>query len=125
MSQDEVAKWERFAAAVRSGELFLDSEDVAKQCLAACDKRVTELQDMTALVRQAQTVSGFGNFPMADQLVGQFKTQATGLDNSIDKVIQAHIDVVKDMGEIMALSVKRITGQDITNTVHFNTKVGG
>ncbi|MFC9896826.1 hypothetical protein ACFVMC_24340 [Nocardia sp. NPDC127579] len=123
MSQDDVAKWEQFAAQARSGELYLDSEEVARQCLAACDQRVTDLENMANLVEQTKRVSGFGDFKMADQLVRQFLGQATGNTNSIDEVLKEHIEVVRDMGEIMAVSVKRITGQDVTNTIHFNTNV--
>ncbi|MFI7670980.1 hypothetical protein [Nocardia sp. NPDC049526] len=121
MSDAELAQWTRFAAQARSGELYLDSEEAAKQCLAACDKRLEDLNDMLNLSVNAQNVSGFGDFRMADDLVKMFKGQATGENNSIDAIIREHIEVVKDMGQIMALSIKRITGQDVTNSIHFNT----
>ncbi|MFI6778963.1 hypothetical protein [Nocardia sp. NPDC050412] len=121
MSQSELAQWQRFAEQARSGELYLDSEEAARQCLTACDQRMQDLQDMARYTRQAQNVSGFGDFHMADDLVKMFKGQATGEANSIDAIIREHIEVVKDMGEIMALSIKRITGQDVTNSAYFNT----
>ncbi|WP_433521765.1 MULTISPECIES: hypothetical protein [Nocardia] len=121
MSQSDVAQWTRFADQARSGELYLDSEEAARQCLTACDQRLSDLQDMLIQAQAAQRVSGFGDFNMANDLVKMFKGQATGEDNSIDKIILDHIEVVKDMGQIMALSIKRITGQDVTNSVNFNT----
>ncbi|MET8651271.1 hypothetical protein [Nocardia aurea] len=121
MSAEDVSRWQQFAEQARSGELYLESEEAARQCLAACDKRVDELDDLLVYARNAQNVSGFGDFDMANDLVKQFLGQATGEDNSIDKIILEHIEVVKDMGEIMALSIKRITGQDVTNTANFNT----
>ncbi|MEV0295401.1 hypothetical protein [Nocardia sp. NPDC050710] len=124
MSDSEVAQWQKFAEQAKSGELYLDSEEAARQCLDACDKRITELDGLLRLAQQAQFVSGFGDFNMANDLVKQFKGQASGEANSIDKIILEHIEVVKDMGEIMALSVKRISGQDVINTVHFNTNTG-
>lgn len=128
MSQSEVAQWQRFAEQARSGELYLDSEEAARLCLAACDQRMQDLQDLARYTRQVQNVSGFGDFHMADDLVKMFRGQATGEANSIDAIVSEHIEVVKDMGEIMALSIKRITGQDVTNSVFFNTNtasIGG
>ncbi|MEV6339227.1 hypothetical protein AB0M12_31500 [Nocardia vinacea] len=124
MSETELAQWTRFAAQARSGELYLDSEEAARQCMAACDQRLEDLNDMLNLSVNAQNVSGFGDFHMADDLVKMFKGQASGENNSIDAIIREHIEVIKDMGEIMALSIKRITGQDVTNSVHFNTNTG-
>ncbi|MEV0710673.1 hypothetical protein [Nocardia aurea] len=124
MSEPDIAAWEGFAAQARTGELYLDSEEAARQCLAACEQRLTDLSDLLTYAQLAQRVSGFGDFDMANDLVKQFLGQATGEDNSIDKIIREHIEVVKDMGEIMALSLKRITGQDVTNTVYFNTNNG-
>lgn len=121
MSKDSIAQWEEFAAQARNGELYLDDEAAARACIEACDLRLTELNALMIWALRAQNVSGFGDFDMANDLVKQFLGQATGEDNSIDKIILEHIEVVKDMGEIMALSIKRITGQDVTNSAHFNT----
>ncbi|WP_109529901.1 MULTISPECIES: hypothetical protein [Nocardia] len=121
MSESDIATWEQFAAQARAGELYLDSEEAARQCLTACDQRIQDLRDMARYVRQTQNVSGFGDFDMANDLAGMFEKQASGEDNSIESVINNHMEVVKDMGEIMALSIKRITGQDVTNTANFNT----
>ncbi len=52
---------------------------------------------------------------MVDKLVGKFLKQATGDPNSIDQIIQEHIETVKNMREVMAISFKRITGKDIEN----------
>ncbi|MEV5837800.1 hypothetical protein [Nocardia sp. NPDC052112] len=121
MSRSDIAQWARFAEQTKSGELYLDSEEAARQCLAACDQRLNDLQDMLVQAQAAQRVSGFGDFHMADDLVKMFKGRATGEANSIDPIIREHIEVVEEMGEIMALSIKRITGQDVTNSVYFNT----
>lgn len=121
MDKDSIAHWEEFAAQARNGELYLDDEAAARACITACDLRLSELSDLMQWAQRARNVSGFGDFDMANDLAGQFLGQATGEDNSIDKIILEHIEVVKDMGEIMALSIKRITGQDVTNTANFNT----
>lgn len=121
MSDNDIAQWRKFADQARSGELYLDDEQAARACMTACDQRITALEDMLVFAQRAQNVSGFGDFHMADDLVKMFKAQSTGENNSIDSIIREHIEVVKDMGHIMALSIKRITGQDVTNSVNFNT----
>ncbi|MFE9327038.1 hypothetical protein ACIHDR_36180 [Nocardia sp. NPDC052278] len=121
MSEDDIAQWRKFAGQARTGELYLDDEAAARQCLTACDDRINDLNAMLTYANAAQNVSGFGDFNMANDLVKMFKGQATGENNSIDVIIREHIEVVKDMGQIMALSIKRITGQDVTNSTYFNT----
>ncbi|WP_281917451.1 hypothetical protein [Nocardia sputorum] len=76
---------------------------------------MTEINELRTYVRNAENVSGFGDFNMASKLVGKFLKQATGDPNSIDQVIREHIETVKNMREVMAISFKRITGQDIEN----------
>lgn len=115
MVDDNVAQWRRLADQARAGELYLNDEQVALQCFAACDQRLTEINELRTYVRNAENVSGFGDFNMASKLVGKFLKQATGDPNSIDQVIREHIETVKNMREVMAISFKRITGQDIEN----------
>ncbi|WP_280335076.1 hypothetical protein [Nocardia wallacei] len=115
MSGEEVAKWQQLAEQARSGELYLDDEAVARECLAACDQRLIALDDLLNTARQTQHVSGFGDFDMGHALESGFLKQATGDPNSIDQIIRDHIDTVKNMREVMALSIKQLTGQDVDN----------
>ncbi|MGK8525437.1 hypothetical protein ACRS6B_29590 [Nocardia asteroides] len=115
MSEDNASVWSRLASQARAGELYLDDENAAYLCAKACDERITALQAMRDFTRNVENVAGFGDFEMADDLVRKFMKQATGEDNSIDKVILEHIETVKNMREVMAISFKRITGQDIEN----------
>ncbi|BAD60243.1 hypothetical protein NFA_53910 [Nocardia farcinica IFM 10152] len=66
--------------------------------------------------QRAQRVSGFGDFKIADELADLFHKQATGEPDSIDQVILDTIAVVKDMREIMQLSIDRLTEQDTVNS---------
>ncbi|MEU4342957.1 hypothetical protein AB0H00_17050 [Nocardia sp. NPDC023852] len=115
MSEDNAALWSRFTSQARAGELYLDDENAAYHCALACDQRIADLEAMRRLTRRTQNVSGFGDFKMADGLVKKFLKQATGEDHSIDQVINEHIETVKNMREVMAISFKRITGRDIEN----------
>ncbi|MBF6337043.1 hypothetical protein [Nocardia abscessus] len=115
MGENDADLWSRLAGQARAGELYLDDEKAAYDCAKACDQRLLDLQQIARSTFDAQNVSGFGDFAMADRLVGKFLRQATGDPNSIDQIILEHIETVKNMREVMAISFKRITGQDIEN----------
>ncbi|MEU2255764.1 hypothetical protein ABZ540_21590 [Nocardia xishanensis] len=112
MSDSDVKQWQKFADQARASELYLDSEPTAQQCLAACDQLLQEYSELLVFSRNAQKVAGFGDFNIADELRQLFMQQATGDTNSIDAVILETINVVKDMREVMLISLNRITGQD-------------
>jgi hypothetical protein len=115
MGEDNANRWRQLADKARAGELYLDDANAAQLCANACDQRLDSLLKLLADARNAQNVSGFGDFVMAGDLVKKFSKQATGEDHSIDQVINEHIETVKNMREVMAISFKRITGQDIEN----------
>ncbi|MFF0501618.1 hypothetical protein ACFYU5_34875 [Nocardia aobensis] len=114
MSED-LSKWQSLAAQAKSGDLYLDNEAVARECLKACNDRLDHLRNMLAVADQTKNVAGFGDFDMAEQLRKQFLGQATGEDNSLDAVLNDHIKTVENMREVMRLSVSRLVGQDVDN----------
>ncbi|WP_330230880.1 hypothetical protein OHA40_33925 [Nocardia sp. NBC_00508] len=124
MSQNDANLWRQLAEKARAGELYLDDENAAYLCAKACDKRLDDLVKLLAFARNAQNVSGFGDFKMADDLAKKFVKQATGDPNSIDQVIAEDIETVKNMREVMAISFKRITGQDIENAAAIVNETG-
>lgn len=115
MSEDNASLWSRLASQARSGELYLDDQNAAYHCAKACDQRILDLEELLLAARRTQNVSGFGDFKMGQDLEKKFLKQATGEANSIDNVILEQIETVKNMREVMAISFKRITGQDIEN----------
>lgn len=114
--QANSALWAQLADSSRAGELYIADEQVSLSFGKACDQYLLELREILENSQETQYVSGFGDFPMADQLVDKFTTQATGTDTSIDAVILEHIEVVKNMREVMKISYTRITGQEWENT---------
>ncbi|WP_280385994.1 hypothetical protein [Nocardia wallacei] len=120
MSADEPVKWQQLTEQARAGELYLDDETVARECLAACDQRLADLQSMLTLIEVTKRVSGFGDFDMGRALEAGFLKQATGEPNSIDAVIREHAETVRNMREVMVLSIKRLTGQDVENAGAIN-----
>ncbi|MGK8525435.1 hypothetical protein ACRS6B_29580 [Nocardia asteroides] len=115
MSEADAATWKALAGQARAGQLYLDDQNAAYLCAKACDDRIADLNKLLFSAQGAQNVSGFGDFVMAGDLTKKFLKQATGEPNSIDQVIREHIETVKNMREVMAISFKRITGQDVEN----------
>ncbi|MEV6389843.1 hypothetical protein [Nocardia xishanensis] len=112
MAEQVASQWRKFADQAKAGELYLDSEPAARECLTACDNLIREYSDLLVVAQRAQRVGGFGDFNIADELRDVFLDQATGDANSIDAVILETINVVKDMREVMLISLNRVTGQD-------------
>ncbi|WP_227984953.1 hypothetical protein [Nocardia spumae] len=117
----ESDQWKRYAEQARAGALYLDNEAVARECLTACDKRLTDLQDILTVVELTKRVSGFGDFDMGHALEGAFQKQGTGEPNSIDAVIKEHAEVVRNMREVMVQSIKHLTGQDVDAAGQINS----
>ncbi|WP_174185868.1 hypothetical protein [Nocardia barduliensis] len=115
MSEADAATWKTLAGQAHAGELYLDDANAAYLCAKACDERIADLDRLLFSAQGAQNVSGFGDFAMAGDLTKKFLKQAMGESHSIDQVIHEHIETVKNMREVMAISFKRITGQDIEN----------
>ncbi|AHH15076.1 hypothetical protein NONO_c02610 [Nocardia nova SH22a] len=121
MGAEETSKWQNFAGQARSGDLYLNDEAAARECLAACDARLLDLENLRNTVALTKRVSGFGDFDMGRALEEVFKKQAAGEPNSIDEVIKDNIEIVKNMREVMAQSIKILTGQDVDNTGQINS----
>jgi len=115
--------WNQLADQAHAGELYIADEQVALDFGKACDQYILELERMRVDAEDTQNVAGFGDFPMASALVDKYTTQATGTDTSVDAVIIEHIEVVKNMREVMKISYTRITGQEWENTAAI-TKAG-
>ena len=123
MSETNTDLWKQLAEQARAGELYVEDEQVALSFGKACDQYILELEQMAFDAQQTLYVAGFGDFPMADLLVDQYLAQATGTENSIDAVLGEHIEVVKNMREVMKASFVRLTGQEWENTAAL-TKAG-
>ncbi|MEU6563162.1 hypothetical protein [Nocardia nova] len=118
---EDLTAWKKFANDARSGNLYLNDEEAARECLRACNQRIEDLQETSNLVQRVESVSGFGDFDMARQLEDKFRTQAAGTPNSIAEVLKDNIEVVKQMRDVMAISIARLTNQDYTNAQAVST----
>ncbi|RDI54672.1 hypothetical protein [Nocardia mexicana] len=111
MSAEDAAKWKGLAEQARAGDLYLDDEAVARECLKACTDRIADLDEMLIQVRRTKVVSGFGDFVMAGDLTKKFAEQGADIETSLLE----HIETVKNMQEVMRLSISKLVGQDVDN----------
>jgi hypothetical protein len=77
-----------------------------------CDNYLTQLGDLLQLSRRVTFLTGFGPFPSSRALEEKFSLKATGTDQSIDTVIQQHIDTVKMAKEIVAKAISNFVEID-------------
>ncbi|MFC6011021.1 hypothetical protein [Nocardia lasii] len=111
----EQTAYSQLLAQAKAGEVYLDDEAAAYHCYKACDLRLSDLRELLTLARNAERVTGFGDFNIGRDLEKKFLLQATGEPNSIDAVIRKDIEVVKELREVFEISFRRITGQDVAN----------
>jgi hypothetical protein len=107
----DAEQWRGLAEQVRAGELYIADENVARDCHRACERHLDDLREILTLVDQTRNVSGFGDFDMARQLQAKYASQGVDLETAL----REQIEIVKHIRDVMALSFRRITGQDITN----------
>ncbi|CCF61296.1 conserved protein of unknown function [Nocardia cyriacigeorgica GUH-2] len=68
-------------------------------------------------------MEGFGGFDSGAELQSKFRDKATGTTQSIDSVIQEHIETVKLIQQVVAKSIANLTETD-QNTGQQVTKTG-
>lgn len=106
-----VSKWQYLAGEAQAGRLRLDPS-VARDLAVACDRRISALNDMLTTARQLSTVEGFGELPSGVLLATKFSQKGSGGTNSLDVVLQQHIDAVKAMQIVFNKSIEGYTQQD-------------
>ncbi len=106
-----VARWEFLAQEAQAGRLRLDPT-IARDLTVACDRRIDELNDMMYRAKTLAKVEGFGELPSGVLLATKFSQKGSGGTNSLDVVLQQHIDVVKAMQIVFNKSIEGYTQQD-------------
>jgi len=106
-----VARWQFLAQEAQAGRLRLDPT-VARDLTVACDRRIDELNDMMFRAVNLAKVEGFGELPSGVLLATKFSQKGSGGTNSLDVVLQQHIDAVKAMQIVFNKSIEGYTEQD-------------
>ncbi|WP_328407030.1 hypothetical protein [Nocardia sp. NBC_00403] len=107
------AEWRTVLDLANAGEISLDPE-VGKGLDKICDDYLDRLGNILEIVGTVQHVTGFGPFPSSLALEEKFKLKATGTDQSIDTVLQQHIDTVKMAKEVVAKAISNFVEIDQT-----------
>jgi hypothetical protein len=112
------AEWRKVLDQANAGEVSLHP-DVGKGLDVACDDYLDRLDTILKLVDTAKLVTGFGPFPSSKALEEKFALKATGTDQSIDTVLQQHIETVKLAKEAVAKAISNFTELDQTRADQF------
>ncbi|WP_406234300.1 hypothetical protein [Nocardia sp. NBC_01009] len=107
------AEWRRVLDLANAGEISLHP-DVGNGLDKVCDEFLTQLGDILQLTRGVTFVTGFGPFPSSKALEEKFSLKATGTEQSIDTVLQQHIDTVKMAKEVVAKAISNFVEIDQT-----------
>lgn len=106
-----VSRWQSLAAEAQAGRLRLDPS-VAGDLAKACDRRLHELEQMSYVARRLERVEGFGELPSGVLLATKFSQKGSGGTNSLDVVLQQHVDAVKAMQIVFNKSIEGYSQQD-------------
>ena len=99
-----------------SGELFVDP-NVAKPMVAACDAWIGELQLMVKHCERLSDVRGMGTLQSGRDLAAKFSRKARdgGVGDSLEKSLDSHIAVVKEMRAYFQACIDRYESVDTEN----------
>ena len=97
-----------------SGELFVDPK-VAKPMVAACDAWIGELKLMVVLCERLSDVKGMGTLESGRALADKFAKKAIGGEDSLEKSLDSHITVVKEMRAYFQACIDRYESVDTEN----------
>ncbi|MFQ6393503.1 hypothetical protein ACLMAJ_08630 [Nocardia sp. KC 131] len=112
------AEWGKVLDLANAGEISLHP-DVGNGLDKVCDDYLDRLDAIFQLARRATLISGFGPFPSSKALEEKFSLKATGSDQSIDTVLQQHIEAVKLAKQAVAKAISNFTELDQTRADQF------
>lgn len=91
--------WQAVAVAVDRGHLYLNSE-AARECSAACDHYIKQLNLHKATAADLANVDGWGDFIAGQQFRTILSEKAVGGQNNMVDVLEGHIEVVRQMQDV-------------------------
>lgn len=97
-----------------TGELFVNP-NVAKPMVAACSAWISELQSMVKSCERLSDVRGMGTLQSGLDLAAKFSGKALGGEDSLEKSLDSHIAVVKEMRAYFQACIDRYESVDGEN----------
>lgn len=111
---DDITLWKNLAEESKAGRLDLDPS-IATDCLKACEDQLDVYKECQSLVKQAEHVTGLGDFPASDQLAKMLSLKAVGGEGNFFDSLKEHIEVLSLIRDTIKYSVDRFTDQDRQN----------
>ncbi|KZM74651.1 hypothetical protein [Nocardia terpenica] len=109
------AEWQRLLGQANSGHLSLDPE-IGKGLDQVCDDYLNRLNGIMKSADRLRVLGGFGTFQSGKDLEKKFREKATGSDQSLNAILQQHMDVVKTAKEVVAKAIANFVEQDRQNS---------
>lgn len=113
-SQDARSMWSAWTADLQDGGLSVD-RDVANKLVAACKQLRDELIAMKEGFRDLAQVKGMGTLQSGLDLAEKFSKKAVGGEDSLEKSLDSHIAVVKEMRAYFQACIDRYESVDGEN----------
>ncbi|MCM6773943.1 hypothetical protein NDR87_10720 [Nocardia sp. CDC159] len=108
------AEWRNLLGQANSGQLSLDPE-IGRGLEKVCDDYMDRLDGLMRAANQLFVLGGFGSLPSGIDLEKKFRGKAVGNAQSLTKVLEHHIDVVKTAKEVVAKAIANFTEIDQQN----------
>ncbi|WP_261984653.1 hypothetical protein [Rhodococcus sp. WS3] len=106
--------WSEWAENVGDPRLAVDP-NVARQLTAACKALLGEFKDMKLRLSDMTDASGMGTLESGRALADKFSQKAVGGGDSLEKTLDSHIAVVKEMRAYFQACIDRYESVDDDN----------
>ncbi|MCE4265122.1 hypothetical protein [Rhodococcus globerulus] len=111
---DAVSQWSAWKSAAECGTLNVDI-DASRRLARACRNYVADLESALELVDSVDVVRGMGTLQSGIDLARKFSLKASGGEDSLEKSLLSHIDVLKEMEAYFQACVTRYFAVEAEN----------
>ena len=108
--------WSELGIGVADPSLVVDY-DVALGVVAACVALIGEIDLLTGELAGIETVVGMGTLQSGLDLADKFSKKAVGGEDSLEKALKSHVQVVTEMRDFFQKCVDSYSGVDTSNAV--------
>lgn len=110
----QLSQWSTWKGEVEAGALAVDFE-VASRLRGICGAFRAELEMALRGVESVSSVKGMGTLQSGIDLARKFSLKASGGEDSLEKSLNSHIDVLKEMEDYFQACVTRYFAAEAEN----------
>ncbi|WP_225320081.1 hypothetical protein [Rhodococcus erythropolis] len=99
------------------GPSFQLDPEVAHGLIGACDSYLLVLEGALGMVGGVSDVKCMGSLTSAENLAGKFSKKAVGGEDSLEKALKSHVQVVTEMRDFFQKCLDSYNGVDTSNAV--------